>query len=316
MIAEPTSALLQFFGRLHPVVLHLPIGLWFGTALLEFGGAITRKGSPRGAVATLAWASGLMGVVAAAAGWVLALEPSFGSHIDTHRWLGVAAAAIGLATATMAARSSRRAFRLLLLLELAVLFPAGHLGAEKTHGEGFLFEPFERERERNAGQHPTNGSSTPTTPPANANGATGPAPTPDKPTTPDPHIAPNGGTATTDPGTPAAEPSTFATAIQPLLTEHCTKCHGPKKKKGKLALDSQAGIEKGGENGPVIGAPKAEDNPMLQRLLLPLDDEDHMPPSDEPQLSPEQFETLRRWLAAGAPFTGVVPADGAGGGNR
>ena len=36
----------------------------------------------------------------------------------------------------------------------------------------------------------------------------------------------------------AAREINFDTTIKPVLQEHCFKCHGPKKQKGKLRLDT------------------------------------------------------------------------------
>ena len=44
----------------------------------------------------------------------------------------------------------------------------------------------------------------------------------------------------------------FARDIQPLLVNHCLKCHGPEKQKGGLRLDIKASALKGGDDGKVI----------------------------------------------------------------
>jgi YHS domain-containing protein len=45
---------------------------------------------------------------------------------------------------------------------------------------------------------------------------------------------------------------------------------------------------------------------LVQRLELPLDDEEHMPPADKPQPSAQDVALLKAWIAAGAPFEGQV----------
>jgi hypothetical protein len=105
------------------------------------------------------------------------------------------------------------------------------------------------------------------------------------------------------PGTAPAEP-TFAAVVLPVLEQRCSNCHGESKQKGELALHTEAAIRKGGENGAVLVAGKPDDSELLRRLLLPLDDEDHMPPEDKAQPSAAEIEVLRDWIAAGAPFQG------------
>ena len=49
----------------------------------------------------------------------------------------------------------------------------------------------------------------------------------------------------------------FARDIQPILQANCYECHGPKKTKAHLRLDSAAGIVKGGETGAISCPAKA-----------------------------------------------------------
>lgn len=297
MITE--AALLQFFGRLHPLVLHLPIGLWIGIALLEFGGALVRRRAATATIATLAWAAALAGALAAAAGWVLALEGTFaGRTLELHRWLGAGAGALGLLAAAFAGLQARRPFQLLLLSELAVLTAAGHFGSELTHGDDWLTEPF--------------------APAAASVGVDAVAPPatipPPEPTAPSTNAAVRDLAPAVSTPAPAATPRaagerTFAGDVQPLLEQRCGKCHGAQKPKGKLALHTQEAIAKGGKNGPAVLAGDPDASPLLQRLLLPLDDDEHMPPAEKPQPTAAEIELLRAWIAAGAPFENPFRAD-------
>src|SRR5262245_45588147 len=49
----------------------------------------------------------------------------------------------------------------------------------------------------------------------------------------------------------------FEQKIRPILADHCFPCHGEKKQKGGLRLDSRAAMLTGGDSGPVLvpGAP-------------------------------------------------------------
>src|ERR1035441_2414105 len=80
-----------------------------------------------------------------------------------------------------------------------------------------------------------------------------------------------------------AKQPVFGALIQPILQRRCVACHGPEKKKADLSLESYKAMLKGGKDGPVLIASKAFDSPMIQRLLLPMNDEDHMPPEGKPQ---------------------------------
>ncbi len=100
----------------------------------------------------------------------------------------------------------------------------------------------------------------------------------------------------------------FARDIQPILQAKCYECHGPKKTKAKLRLDSQTGIVKGGESGAIIVAGKSEHS-LIVRRVLGLDGDDRMP-KDGDALPPAQVALLRAWIDQGAswPQTGAKTA--------
>ena len=58
----------------------------------------------------------------------------------------------------------------------------------------------------------------------------------------------------------------FEAKVRPLLMERCLSCHGEKKQKGGLRLDSRAGWMKGGESGPAIVPGKARESELLKRI--------------------------------------------------
>lgn len=103
-------------------------------------------------------------------------------------------------------------------------------------------------------------------------------------------------------GPPPAPASLFERTVRPVLERTCTGCHNPDKQKGELLLTTPEGIRKGGENGAVVVPGKPDESPLLQRCLLPLDDDDHMPPEGKPQPTADELAALRAWIAAGAEF--------------
>ncbi len=94
----------------------------------------------------------------------------------------------------------------------------------------------------------------------------------------------------------------FEQKIRPVLVEQCQRCHSAEadaknKLKGGLLLDSQAGIEKGGESGAIIDTKKPEASLLLQTLKYEGDVK--MPPKGKlPESVIKDFET---WIAMGAP---------------
>jgi uncharacterized membrane protein/mono/diheme cytochrome c family protein len=102
------------------------------------------------------------------------------------------------------------------------------------------------------------------------------------------------------------EAALYADVIQPLLQSRCYNCHGPNKQKGKLRLDKQELILKGGKDGKVIEPGKADESEMIERMLLPAEDEDHMPPKEKPQLTQGEIALIHWWINTGADFNKKV----------
>ena len=104
----------------------------------------------------------------------------------------------------------------------------------------------------------------------------------------------------------AAAPAGAADAIQynrdirPILAENCFACHGPDSasRKADLRLDKR---EVAVEMKAIVPA-KADESVLVQRILSTDPEELMPPPSTKKQLTPEQKELLRRWIANGAEY--------------
>jgi hypothetical protein len=101
----------------------------------------------------------------------------------------------------------------------------------------------------------------------------------------------------------------FERYIRPVLAERCYECHstGARKLKGKLLLDSQAGIAKGGASGPILVPGDAEKSRLIQAIRW-TDSDLAMPPKGK--LSPLEIERLEQWVKMGAPDPRTEPAAG------
>lgn len=100
--------------------------------------------------------------------------------------------------------------------------------------------------------------------------------------------------------TPGKSGLVYDDLVAPLLAARCTRCHGAQKQKGKLRLDTLAGLEKGGKAGPAVIPKHPAQSPLIQRLRLPLEADEHMPPKDEAQLTADQIQLLSWWIQDGA----------------
>jgi hypothetical protein len=107
----------------------------------------------------------------------------------------------------------------------------------------------------------------------------------------------------------AAKAVVYQDVVAPILQAKCVACHGEEKKKGKLQLHNFAAILKGGSEGNNTVVPKnSKDSLLLVRAFLPEDDDEHMPPSDEPQLTKQEIALLKWWIDAGASDKDTVAA--------
>ncbi|HWB03225.1 MAG TPA: c-type cytochrome domain-containing protein [Verrucomicrobiales bacterium] len=101
--------------------------------------------------------------------------------------------------------------------------------------------------------------------------------------------------------TPMEEHTVYQAVIAPLVAEKCISCHGDKKHKGDLRMDSLAGMLKAGDSEKASVVPgKSAESESVRRIALPADDDDHMPPKDKPQLTADELEVFKWWIDAGA----------------
>lgn len=126
----------DWFGRLHPLIVHFPIA-FFPAAL--FTAVVGRRRPSFGApVQFLVVTGGIFAPIAAVAGWLNGMGADPDPVLTYHRWLGVA---IGIAGAGLGVWAWRRPWEdrgAGMILALAVMTIAiavqGFLGAGVTHG--------------------------------------------------------------------------------------------------------------------------------------------------------------------------------------
>jgi len=95
---------------------------------------------------------------------------------------------------------------------------------------------------------------------------------------------------------PAADVS-FQKDISPIFEQACAKCHLGDMAMGKLRLDSEAEILRGGVSGPAVVAGKSGDSLLVKRILG-LNDAPRMPMGGSP-LSDAQVKLIRAWVDQG-----------------
>jgi mono/diheme cytochrome c family protein len=263
-----------FLGRFHPLAVHLPIGI-----VLLVGAAEAATLSPRlrpRVDPAIALALPLLVLATATAfvlGQLLSRSGDFppralGVHRRAELFAAVGICLLPLLWAYQADRGTPRArwaYRGLLGLALTVLAVGAHFGGTLTRGDTYLtrYAPGPLRGLLGAGM---------THAPAASASAAG----------------------------RVQEPRLFSDVLQPVFKERCVQCHGPDKVKGGLRLDSLAALLKGGEDGTVVTPGVPDDSALLGRMLLPEDDDDHMPPEGKPGMTQAQIALVRFWIERGA----------------
>jgi len=105
-------------------------------------------------------------------------------------------------------------------------------------------------------------------------------------------------------GSPLAAASIdFNRDVRPILSNHCFKCHGPAVQEAGLRLDDRQAATGKLESGSIAIVPgNATASELLARITADHSDARMPPEGEAPPLSPDQIETLKQWVAAGARY--------------
>ena len=251
---------LQFLGRFHPSLVHLPIGMLVLLPFLEFAGT-TRLGlrEAAGFVLYLALATGavtlILGILLAYGSGVV------GATVTRHMWGGIALLIELLVCVT--ARPAwisgqvQRVYPALLAASVLTLLWTGHQGGSLTHGSDYLtrFMPGPVKR-----------------------------------------FFPSASSASDA----AYVGSVYMRSIHPILDAKCVACHGGSKEQAGLRLDFYDLLMKGGKDGAVIAPRNPDHSLVLQRVTLSPTDKHFMPAEGRTPLTADEIAILRAWILAGA----------------
>jgi mono/diheme cytochrome c family protein len=88
----------------------------------------------------------------------------------------------------------------------------------------------------------------------------------------------------------------FEKQVRPVLAAHCLDCHGPKRRKAGLRLDSREAMLSGGDSGPAMVVGHPEESRLIKAVAY--NEAPRMPPAG--RLKPEEIEILTKWIKDGA----------------
>ncbi|QNN40955.1 c-type cytochrome domain-containing protein [Pedobacter roseus] len=252
--------MLEFFGRFHPVFVHLPIGILLLACICILLSLKQKFANLKHAIPLMLLLGALSAIVSCVTGYLLANGGDYdGNLVSNHQWMGISVAVLSIILWAIYKKVKSKGILAAIATILVVLISiTGHLGGSLTHGSDYLTAPLKSDGAKNGAAIP-----------------------------PIPNVQ---------------EAFVYQNAIQPLLKSRCYSCHGSEKQKGKLRLDQEEYILKGGEDGHTVVKGKADESELIKRILLPLNDEDHMAPKEKPQLSTNEIALLKWWINNGADF--------------
>ncbi|MES2997454.1 MAG: c-type cytochrome domain-containing protein [Verrucomicrobiota bacterium] len=275
---KPMPDWVNFLGHFHPLVLHLPIGIYTLIVAQELG-AIFLKGRFRPVANFPYFFGAASAVVAVLAGFLLYQgggEDYAGNEVaERHLWGGIvfaifAVITFGVKIRTHPANGNRWWYRGLLFGSVGIMGIASHDGGTLTHGEGFLtkFAPSWVKVILGEPMDTAAGDSK--------------------------------GSRSAGDAAIAADPVVFVHVVAPILERRCVSCHKEGKSKGKLRVDSYDALMAGGADGPAVESGKSGESLIVERMELPLKIEEHMPPKGKPQPEEAELRIIKWWIDAGA----------------
>jgi uncharacterized membrane protein len=139
--------LLQYLGKFHPVILHLPIGALYFTFCLALADKYF-KDNFSVPIRIGLFFSFVSAVISCLLGYFLSLSGEYGEKLlNLHMWLGISTAVLNGFLLWIHYKSLfKNRFLSFFGLTIIILTVTGHFGASMTHGEDFLTPPsFENE---------------------------------------------------------------------------------------------------------------------------------------------------------------------------
>lgn len=254
----------SFFGRFHPLVVHLPIGFILLAVILEiYAGYKKINISVR--VISFCWFLGFISsLFAALFGWLLASNGYYiEENIFLHRWSGIMIVILSFIGWGMKARiinffKSQDSFINYSILILLLI--VGHQGGSITHGENYLFEYapgfvkeyFYKEKNQPISYKEKEIDSI----------------------------------------------KVFSELILPIFKNKCIACHNNDTPSGGLNMVSLDKIIEGGTAGSSIDEGNPSNSILFKRITLSQDNTKFMPPSGEP-LTYDEINLIKWWINHG-----------------
>ena len=140
------QVLFDFTGRLHPVIVHLPIGILLLACLFELLTSSKRYGNFRPVIQIMIFWGMLAAVAAVVSGLLLEGSGEYEEEfVEPHEWAGISSAIVSVLLYVLYKKHVRRnVVKSVSFIVLVLIGVTGHLGGNVTRGPEFLTEPFDQ----------------------------------------------------------------------------------------------------------------------------------------------------------------------------
>ncbi|MEN2283193.1 c-type cytochrome domain-containing protein [Algoriphagus sp. SE2] len=261
--------ILPLFGRFHPILVHLPIGILTFGIILVF---LSKKGSIQylDSIRLAFLLGGVTAVLSSISGFLQYQNEGFSwDTVQFHLIFGWATvfASFWLFHEINKSTSFPKNFKVKSAGLFGLMLITGHLGGNITHGEEYLIEVLPTEMQKILGYE----------------------------------IEPEKGLVLPEQGW--EQLAYYDQVVQPIINQNCKSCHNPKNLKGELDLTSYEALMNGGEDGSILTGGNPDASPLYSKLILPKEDDEHMPPKDKKQPEKEAIELIKAWIELGGNIT-------------
>jgi len=256
---DQTSDIVLFFGRFHPLIVHLPIGFLFFAFILELYSKWKNVPALMASIPLALLSGSISAFIACILGYLLSQSGDYNENtVDTHFWLGIATTCVTLIAWLIRIEKINiprlqpiKANIATLALIIVLLSITGHYGGNLTHGNGYLtkYMPLGNTKKQKL-----------------------------------------------TPVTKVEDAVVYSYLVAPILQDKCISCHNTDKKKGGLSLQDTLTILKGGKNGKILGGKNVKEPELTRRIFLNLHDDDVMPPEGKTPLTEEEKTIIAYWI--------------------
>ncbi|MGC6427258.1 MAG: c-type cytochrome domain-containing protein [Akkermansiaceae bacterium] len=268
----------EVFGNMHPLVLHLPIGIVFLTVVMEGLGWIS-FGKYRPVTTVGLFLAILTGAIACVTGFVdmhMEYNPQSETWND-HMWAGIGF--VGVLSLAFLSRiwnpekgGRNPVYAILLLAAAGVMGFGSHIGGEEIHGELGLEKAWNEFTQKGEAVADSDEDKVPVVIKA-----------------PKDRLA-------------------YADVIVPIIANRCLKCHDPAQKvKSGLEMHTWEGLIKGGDTDRALVPGDVKKSYMVEVLFLDEDDDMFMPPpSKKREPMPDHEREIIKWWAGALPKSDIL----------